>query len=164
MKLVRILSLFTLLTLAVSAAPKSIADYFSGIPPQDFTEGTPTQLLAIIKRGEGKNLLDAKNGYMRLEGDGAQVSLQIVLFRFADKEPLLAVAYGILEEPEFTHVSFFTEKNGKMILANRAILPVPDSKERRFELPRFGRTITVRDPKGAPLSKYTWDGERFRNE
>jgi len=54
---------------------------------------------------------------MRLTGDGAQVSLQIALFRFEDKTPLLAISWGDLEKPDFTHVSFFTEKEGRMILA-----------------------------------------------
>lgn len=164
MNLLRIFLILALFTMTASAAPKGVADYFLGIPSQDFTEGSPAELLAIIKRGEGRSLLDTKRGYMRLSGDGAQVSLQIALFRYADKSPLLAISYGILEEPDFTHVSFFTEKNGKMILADRTILPVPDSDENRFELPHHGRTIIIRDARGKILSQWTWDGRAFMKE
>ena len=101
---------------------------------------------------------------MRLEGDGAQVSLQIALFRFKNKSPLLAVAWGELEQADFTHLTFFKEVNGKMILAERSTLPVPDSGKHRFELPRFGRTVIVRDAQSKLLSKWNWDGEQFVRE
>lgn len=155
----RILSALAALVVTASAAPKTIADYFLAIPHQVFTEGSPAELLKIIKRGENGSVLDSKNGYMRLAGDGAQVSLQIALFRFEDKSPLLAIAWGELEESDFTHVTLFREKEGKMIAADRSILPVPDSPKHRFELPRHGRTVIIRNAK--VLSKWTWDGKRF---
>lgn len=164
MKSIQILIILVFSTLAAIAAPKSIDDYFLEIPRQGFTEGSPTELLAIINRGEGSSLIDKKNGYIRLEGDGAQVSLQIVLFRYVDHAPLLAVAWGNLEEPDFTHVTFFIEKNGKMIVANRTIFPVPDSDNHRFELPQVSRTIIVRDPNGKVLSKHTWSGTAFKKD
>ena len=98
---------------------------------------------------------------MRLTGDGAQVSLQIALFRFEDKTPLLAISWGDLEKPDFTHVSFFTEKEGRMILADRSILPSLDSDKLRFELPQYGRTVLVRNHAGKTISKWTWDGKQF---
>ena len=161
MKLVAIISCLAFLPLGVSATSKNVADYFLAIPTQTYTEGTPAEILEIIKRGEDGSILDTRNGYMRLSGDGAQVSLQIALFRFLDKTPLLVIAWGNLEEPDFTHLSFFREKNGKMIPEPRAILPVGDSEKHRFALPRFGRTILVENPEGKTLSKYTWNGQRF---
>jgi hypothetical protein len=115
----------------------------------------------MMKRGDGNSLVDTKNGYMRLEGDGAQVSLQIALFRYSDKSPLLAVSWGNLEEADFTHLTFFVEKNGKMVVVDRHIFPHPDSDEHVFELPRYGRTVTVRNVKNAIISKYEWTGEKF---
>lgn len=164
MKPIQILIILAFSTLAAIAAPKNIDDYFLEIPRQGFTEGSPTELLAIINRGEGSSLIDKKNGYIRLEGDGAQVSLQIALFRYDDNAPLLAVAWGNLEEPDFTHVTFFIEKKGKMIVADRTILPVPDSDKYRFGLPQFGRTIIVRDPKGKIISRHTWSGTAFKKD
>ncbi len=164
MTLIRILSCLTFLITAATAAPKNITDYFLAIPNQAFTEGSPAELLKIIKRGEDGSVLDTKNGYMRLSGDGAQVSLQVALFRFADKSPLLAVAWGNLEEPDFTHVTFFRERGGRMEKADRSILPAIDSGSHRFELPRLGRTVIIRNAGGEILLKYTWDGTQFRKE
>ena len=164
MKLVAIISCLVFLNLNASAATKNVEECFLGIPDQTFTEGDPAELLEIIKRGDDGSILNAKNGYMRLSGDGAQVSLQIALFRFVDKTPLLVIAWGNLEEPDFTHLSFFRESNGKMIPEPRAILSVGDSEKHRFELPRFGRTILVKNPEGKTLSKHTWDGRKFSND
>lgn len=158
------LACITVLIASGSAATQSIVEYFLAIPRQTFTEGSPDELLAIIKRGESGSFIDSKNGFMRLTGDGAQVSLQIALFRYDDKSPLLAVAWGELEQPDFTHLTFFHEKDGKMVVADRTILPVADSTKHRFELPRHGRTVTVRDAKSKVLSKWTWDGKHFQKE
>ena len=96
---------------------QSVADYFSRIPTQSFTEGAPQQLVNLAKNGQG--FVDRKNGFLRLDDDGAQVSLQVALFRFEDKSPLLIVAWGNLEEPDFTHLTIFREAGGKMVKANR---------------------------------------------
>ncbi|MCW1913936.1 hypothetical protein OJ996_10140 [Luteolibacter sp. GHJ8] len=146
----------------LAGAAPSIKDYFLKIPPQGFTEGTLPQLVEIMQDGNG--LIDTKNGYFRLEGDGAQVSLQGALFRYPDQEPLLVVAWGNLEEPDFTHLTLFKEVKGKMVVADRKIFPVGDSDERRFELPRHGRTVIVRDAAGKEVSRWTWVKDAFVKE
>ena len=151
-------------TAQAPAAAETVADYFLALPQQVFHEGTPAELLAIMKRGEGASVVDTKNGFLRLEGDGAQVSLQVALFRYEDKRPLMVVAWGELEEPDFTHLTLFEEKDGKLVVARRRIFPVADSSKLRFELPREGRTITVRDATGATVSKWTWKGDKFAKE
>ncbi len=55
--------------------------------------------------------------------------IQIALFLLEDKTPLLVVTWGELEEPDFTHVTLFAEKDGKMIPADRKNLAVADSKD-----------------------------------
>ena len=146
------------------AAAETVADYFLDLPRQVFHEGTPAELLAIMKRGEGESVVDTKNGFLKLEGDGAQVSLQVALFRYEDKRPLIAVAWGELEEPDFTHLTLFEEKEGKLVVARRGIFPVADSPKLRFELPREGRTVIVRDAAGTTVSKWTWKGDKFAKE
>jgi len=153
--------LFLFCSLGSLANAQSISDYFSRIPSQSFTEGTPGQLVNLAKNGQG--FVDPRNGFLRLDGDGAQVSLQVALFRFEDKSPLLIVAWGNLEEPDFTHLTLFREKGGKMVKANRNILPAADSEGHRFELPRHGRTILIRNPAGRVISKWTWNGSEFFN-
>lgn len=151
-------------TVRSPAASETVVDYFLALPQQVFHEATPGELLDIMKRGEGESIVDAENGFLRLEGDGAQVSLQVALFRYEDKRPLLVVAWGELEEPEFTHLTFFEEKDGKMAVARRGIFPVADSSEVRFELPREGRTVIVRDATGSIVSKWMWKGDKFVKE
>jgi hypothetical protein len=56
--------------------------------------------------------------------------------------------------------------DGKMHKGPRSIVPVPDADTEkanwRFELPRHGRTIRVRNQKsGKILRKFTWNGEKF---
>jgi hypothetical protein len=163
MKTLTLLVALALLPLAAKAAP-TITDYFLRIPHQGFTEGTPQQLVQIMQRGEGRGLIDTKNGYFRMEGDGAQVSLQGALFRHEDKSPLLVVAWGNLEEPDFTHLTIFKEVKGKMVVANRKIFPVADSDTLRFELPRHGRTVIVRNAAGKEVSRWTWVKDSFVQE
>ena len=161
MKALHLFTLIAALVSTASAAPKNIVDYFLTIPQQSFTEGSRAELVKSIQRGDNRAILDTKNGYMRRLADGAQASLQIALFRFEDKTPLLVVSWGEREEAEFTHVTLFIEKDGKMIPTDRKILPVADSKDHRFELPRHGRTIILRDANQKVLSKWIWNGKDF---
>jgi hypothetical protein len=147
-----------------SAFSQGIVEYFKALPPSGFLEGTTAQLLDIMKRAEGKSFIDTKNGYMYLEGDGAQVSLQVALFRFDDKTPLLVVAHGELEEESFTKLSFFTEVKKKMVPMERSIFPVANGPKRKFTLPHKGRTIIVSHASGKEESRWTWEDEAFVKE
>ena len=144
------------------ASSQTISDYFSRIPHQVFCEAKPAELLKLAQKGQG--VVDTKNGYVRLDGDGAQVSLQIALFRYKDQNPLLVVAWGDLEEKDFTHLTIFQEQNGKMKVADRKLFPINDSKKLSFELPRQGRTIIVRKHSGEVSSRWTWNGTSFLHD
>ena len=158
------LACLTIATMRSPAANDTVVDCFLGLPEQVFHRGTPSELLDIMKRGEGESVVDAENGFLRLEGADGQVSLQVALFRFADKRPLLAVAWGEQDEAEFTHLTFFEEKDGRMSVARRSIFPVADSSELRFELSKEGRTVMVRDATGTVVSKWAWKGDKFAKE
>ena len=155
--MIRVILLFLLSIVLAPAA--DVTGYFLKVPHQPFLEGTQRQLLEIAGRGHD-GVIDKPNGYVFVPGDGAQVSLQIVLFRYHDRSPLLVVAWGNLEEEDFTHLTLFREEEGKMVVADRAIFPVADSDDHRFELPRFGRTVIVRK-RGGGVEKWTWDGGEF---
>jgi hypothetical protein len=145
---------------------KQIDYFFSVLPPQDFTTSAPSDLLQIIKSGRG-NIFDLPNGYMYLKGNRAQVSLQIALFLYDNKRrPLLAIAWGNLGGPDFTHLSFFNfnERDGRMVATNRAIFPIQDSDKIQFELPREGQTVKVSDSGGEVRSKWSWNPDRARFE
>jgi hypothetical protein len=146
-----------------SAAEKDIVDYFLEMPWQDFIDISPSNLVKNTAGpgGFGNSFIDSHNGYIFFDGNGAQVSLRIALFRYANRRPLLAIAWGNYLEESFTHLSFYTESYGEMVPVGRAILPVRDSGDLRFELPRKGLTLVVRNARGKVLSQRTWNRERF---
>jgi hypothetical protein len=149
-------------TFQALAAEKDIADYFGALPPHEFTESAPSYLVKLIRRGALRNsFIDVHNGFMSVERDGAQGALEIALFLYPNRQPLLAVASTDYPEEGFTHLSFFTEREGEMVPVKRAILPVPDAADLRFALPRLGLTLVVWDLDGNVASKWTWNRTRF---
>ncbi|MEO7165830.1 MAG: hypothetical protein ABI787_03025 [Spartobacteria bacterium] len=150
----------TAAALSQASEPKGIESYFIRLPEDStFLEGKPDQLLGYIRRGQGT--VDIKNGYLFLRGDGAQVSLQIALFRYKDGSPLLAVSYGELEQTDFTRLAFFIEKDGNMTPTEAVSFPVSPNGKFVYELPHYGRVITVKDEAGKLVARVRFDGERF---
>ncbi|MDQ3117138.1 MAG: hypothetical protein M3Q86_11135 [Verrucomicrobiota bacterium] len=158
--------LLTVIGIAAIAQAKTLPGveaYFARLPENSvFLEGKSTELLEHIHRGQG--IVDTKNGYLLLRGDGAQVSLQVALFRYNDGRPLLAVSYGLLEEADFTQLAFFVEQNGKMVPTNSIDFPSQMDGKHVYELPRHGRVIKVRDAAGKLVAQARFNGERFLRE
>jgi hypothetical protein len=71
-----------------------------------------------------------------------------------------------LEGPPARYLEFYEQGlGGRMHVVARSIFPIPEEKGYRFDLPRHGRTVIVRDGKsGKPRWKFTWDGARFVEE
>ncbi len=155
----------------IEAEPVSILDYFL-LLPDDTLEGAPRHWRQYA------NVIDKKNGFMSVEGDGAQPNFQAALFRYRDGRPLLAVCQAELEsdDPLCVSVQFFgLGPDGKMKKMDRSIFPVHDEWESgeqnekyedlRFIFPRQGRTVLVRSAKTKKiLHKVTWNGEKFVEE
>ena len=86
---------------------------------------------------------------------------------------MLAICSGELEGDDSVALEFFElGADRKMHKASRRIFPIgdqwssgePDKKyeDFRFELPRKGRTVVVRNAKTKKiLHKVTWNGEKF---
>jgi len=144
---------------------QTIGDYFLMLPNTEFLEGTPAELLNRALKGEPYGNVDIKNGYMEINGDGAQVSLQVALFRYENGEPLLAIAYGKLEEKDYTILKFYRQENGKLVEAD---IPFPLNKnlgnKQSFCLPRYGRLIEIMDAKYQPIAGALWNGTAFIRE
>jgi len=158
----------TVLSLALlssaQAKEKGIEEYFLELPESaEFLEGKPAQLLNYIHNNH-QGEVDRENGYLTFNGDGAQVSLQVALFRYQDRRPLLAVSYGLLEQPDYTHLAFFEEREGKMRPASIAFPVKPAGNKYVFELPHRGRVITVKDQRGKIVGKARFDGSGFVDE
>ena len=151
--------------------PVSILDYFL-LLPDDTLEFAPRHWRQY------SNVIDKKNGFMSVEGDGAQPNFQVALFRYRDGRPLLAVGQADLEtdEPPSASVEFYgVGADGRMQKLDRKIFPVHDQWESgeqnekyedfRFIFPRHGRTVLVRSAKTKKiLRKVTWNGEKFVDE
>lgn len=143
----------------------TVIDYFLRLP-KDALETPAREWL------QNCGVIDKQNGYMRCTGDGAQPNFEIALFRYRDpaRAGLLALCQGELEGADWLFLDFFEMgSDGKMHKARRSIFPAADAGsdqgDWRFELPRQGRTVLLRNQKsGKVLRKFTWNGEKFVEE
>jgi len=147
----------------------TIVDYYLLLPDKTFETPARDWL-------NNATVIDKQNGYLSITGDGAQPSFEVVLFRYRDGRPLLAICEGELEGDDQVALNFYElAANGKMRAVSRKIFPIADQwssgeqdkryEDFRFELPRQGRTIVVRSAKTKKiLHKVTWNGERFVKE
>jgi hypothetical protein len=150
----------------------SIIDYVAQLPREAF-EGTASETLRSI-RSSGA-IVDKKNGYIRCKGDGGQGDFEVALFRYPDRRPLVAVSTGSTDGDNWTYLEFFAlAADGKMHKLPSSIFPIADAGRKesgeawgnwRFELPRSGKTILVRDLNSGKIRhKVTWTGEKFVKE
>jgi len=147
----------------------TVVDYYLLLPEKTFE--TPAREWL-----NNATILDKENGHISISGDGAQPSFDVVLFRYRDGRPLLAICSGELEGDDRVTLEFFElGADRKMRKASRKIFPIGDSwssgdydkkyEDYRFELPRHGRTVLVRSAKTKKvLHKVTWNGEKFFEE
>ena len=147
----------------------TIVDYYLLLPDKTFETPARDWL-------NNATMIDKRNGYMSVRGDGAQPSFQVALFRYRDGRPLLAICEGELEGDDSVTLNFYQlGKDGKMQTAPRKIFPIGDAWSKGgeepqpqswyFELPRHGRTVWLRSLKTKTiLHRMTWDGERFIEE
>jgi hypothetical protein len=158
-------------TIKTEPETKSIVDYYL-LLPKDTLEAPPQAWLAGHARA-----LDKENGYISIDGDGAQASFEVALFRYRDGSPLLALCEGELEGEDSMILNFFElGSDGRMQKASRKMFPIGDqwsdgaeepnlARNWYFELPRHGQTVLVRSLKTKNiLHKVTWNGEKFVEE
>ena len=142
----------------------TIVDYFQRLP-DGALEGRAAEMWRFVQRMPGA-VVDVKNGYLRCGGDGAQGDFEVALFRYRDDRPLLALCQGEPAETDYWYLHFYElGDDGKLRKVDRALLPPGNEPNRKFELPRQGRTIVVRDTKsGKVQARWTWEGGRFVKE
>ena len=146
-----------------AAEPKrlTIVDYFVKLPDQTLEIPAP-EMLKFIQRAKD-TIIDTANGYMKGRGDGAQGDIEVALFRYKDDHPLLALLQGEPGENDYWYLDFYEMgDDGKMRKVDRKILKPINEPRRKFDLPRKGRTIVVRDTKSGKVEgQWTWDGAKF---
>ncbi len=122
---------------AAQKPPKTVVDFFLLLPHKYFElePDTPRQRLDWLRRNLGT--VDVPHGYLRMPGDGAQISLTVCLFKRTDGSYLAAV--GSNDTDDGVSGSFVD-----------------------YLLPRYGTTIHVKTRAGKPLYDLVWNGSRFR--
>ncbi len=107
-------------------------------------------------------IVDLQNGYIYAPGDGAQTSLYVCLFKKLDGESVVAVKSHDSDTDEFTYLDFYSYRNGRFIDITKLVLPVHVNENLRYEMPRYGRTITATNKKGRKIYDLIWQRDKFR--
>ena len=163
---IQILGIFIfllVLALHISAQVKpslNVKDYFLALPGKYFenTEKPNHEWMLPPRRG---SIVDLKNGYIFAQGDGAQVSIWVSLFKRKNGEHLIALQTTAGDTDVFTYLWFYFYKNGKWIDVTKQYLPIKHNERYVYQLPRVGQTIRVMTPKGKRLYDWEWDKEKF---
>ena len=108
-----------------------------------------------------ESVVDLNNGYLFAQGDGAQASIWVCLFKKTDGKPLIAVQTTAGDTDEITYLFFYLYEHGKWKDVTKETLPVKHNEQYRYSLPRYGQTIKVTTPRGKKLYDWEWNNEKF---
>ena len=150
----------------------NIEDYFLMLPAGPYLQGSAREQLKYI-RDNKQGVIDIANGYISLNGYGEQPSIQVTFFADRADSVLVAVCYGLMGKPDFTHLAFFEQApdpdggltpQKRLVPVKRDIFPVGNAPSGAyFGLPREGKTITLYDQTSSAVRRrFTWGEERFR--
>jgi len=106
-------------------------------------------------------VLDKKNGYIYAVGDGAQTPIYVCLFKRRHGLPVIVVKSHEPDTRDYTHLDFYEYKNDTLVEVKKGVLPVKVNENFKYGMPRYGRTIEVRDQHGRTLYSFNWSGQRF---
>lgn len=141
--------------------PKTVLDYYLLLPDKYFEANEEQRVKWMLDPKRGA-VVDIKNGYIFAPGDGAQASVYVCLFKRSAGPPLIAVKTHEPDTDQFTYLDFFEYKRGTLVEVKEDVLPVRINKEFKYKMPRYGRSIEVRDQRGRKIYNLTWTGRRFR--
>jgi hypothetical protein len=158
-RLVLILTVAMLSVATAHAQRKTIVDYVLELPQNTFEVSNYSLIRSIKEEGSGN--IDVRNGFIYYNGNAVDGPLQIALFTSREESPMIAIVRGDYMGADFNHLNFYVESNGRMVAANRMMLPVLDDDKIRFDLPQYGVIVSVRKPDGTLLSRWTWNGRKF---
>jgi hypothetical protein len=147
--------LFQLSSYAESPVPKTVFDYYLLLPDKFFEANKEQRIKWMLDSRRGA-VLDLKNGYIFAPGDGAQTSIYVRLFKRRQRLPLLAVKTHEADTDEYTHLDFYEYKRGELVEVKKAVLPVKVHEEFKYEMPRYGKSIEVRDQRGKKIYSFIW--------
>lgn len=117
--------------------PKTVVDYFMLLPQRRFFEIEKSERKKWLY-GIKESVVDTKNDYLRMQGDGAQGSLQVALFRYKGR-----VLVAVYNEIEGGSLHFLRYENEHWKDVTKSLLPLPFNPRCTYTLPHHGTTIKV---------------------
>ena len=154
---IALLVLFPSFSAAQSSTPRTVLDYYLLLPEKYF-EANKEQRVKLMLDPKRGAVVDIKNGYIYAPGDGAQMSIYVCLFRRPTDSPLIAVKSDF---EELTSLDFYEYKQGALVEISKGVLPVKVNEEFKYEMPRYGKSIVVRNQRGKRIYSLVWSGRGF---
>lgn len=135
----------------------TVVDYFHAL---GFFEDPARDNSRMLNEALGA-VVDIPNGYLYAVGDGAQGPLWVCVFRRTDRSHLVAVMSRSPDTDAYTDLRFYRAAGDGYAEVTESVLPEPVRGGWKYDLPRYGTTIRVRDEHGRPHHDLAWTGERF---
>ena len=146
---------------AQTSQPKTVLDYYKLLPDKYF-EADRTQRVNWMLNPKRGAVVDLRNGYLYAPGDGAQTDIYLSLFRKRTGGYLVGVKFYASDTQDLTYLDFYVYQISSWVAVTKSVIPVNIKDELKYEMPRYGRTIRVRDKRGRPLYDLVWSGDKFR--
>lgn len=141
-------------------APKNVLEFYKYLPDKYF-EADRDQRTTVLLDPKRGSIVDIPNGYLYAQGDGAQGSLWVCVFKRPDRSYLMTVKFQPPEEARPT-LDFYEWRDGRLQPVERKrVLPVTFDGRLTYQMPRQGRTIKVVARDGTRLYDLTWTGTKF---
>jgi hypothetical protein len=126
----------------VPATPKTVVDYYLLLPGSYFDNPNASRAerksWLYGETGMG-SVVDIKNDYLEMAGDGAQGTIYMALFRHKGRVLVGTYWYG----EGGGNFRLMRYENGKWRDVTRALLPVSYREDYHYIIPRYGTTIKV---------------------
>ena len=135
-------------------------DYYLLLPEKYFEANKEQRIKWMLDPKRGA-VVDIKNRYIYAPGDGAQTSIYVCLFKRPAGSPLMAVKSHPSDTDEFTRVEFYEYKQGALVEASKGVLPVEVNEALKIEMPRYGKSIVVRNRQNQRIYSLVWSGRHF---
>lgn len=149
---------------AENKTPKTVLDYFQRLPERYFE--VPEVRTEWLKHKS--TVVDIANGYLFLQGDGAQSSLFVCIFKKSDQQRIIAVHD---ESPDSNTLSFYTYHAGQWQDITSQVLPkdidaaflavnADGAEDTNFahniKMPRHGTTIVIENAEHKKTHELVW--------
>ena len=144
-----------------SVQPKTVLQFYSLLPDKYFEADHEQRMTWMLDPKRGA-VVDLKRGYLYAPGDGAQSDIYVCLFRRGNGSYLIGVKASHWEDIEYSDIAFYLYQDQTFNDVTKSVLPVAPTEGLKYEMPRYGTTIRVRNKRGRRLYDLVWTKRRFR--